>query len=438
LQPRVLLSCKVARVQTPTLLIRRHGIRSMPKPIAESPAGPIVRIDGREYLYFVGTGYLGLQSHAEVISAACDAAQRYGLHSATSRAGFGNTPPTLLLERRAAEFFGCEASFYFSAGYASNSILMRTVESNFDAVFLDEHSHYSVLDAAAQSGRPTFRFRHRDAADLADKLREHLQPGERPLAMTDGVFSVRGTIAPLADYCEALDDYAGSGLMVDDAHGVGVLGDRGRGTLEHFGLCDDDVNGEVTAAGDKLSHPLGSDVSPLDSGLVKLSHRARSGETPLPRLLLCATLSKALGGFGGIIPGSERFIEGVRKASHWFDGATAPPAPVTAASARALELIQANPELRTRLWSNVRLLKKGLRAMGFEVDDTPVPIVCLVAGNAENMQRIQRELMRRGIAVAYMAAYSGLSAAGGLRIAVFAAHTEAMIGQFLDELRQIA
>jgi 8-amino-7-oxononanoate synthase len=381
-------------------------------PIAESPPGPVMRIDGREYLYFVGTGYLGLQAHPEVIRAACEAAQRYGLHSATSRAGFGNTPPTLSVERRAAEFFGSEASFYFPAGYAGNSILLRAVESGFDAVFLDEHSHYCVCEAVSQSGRPAFRFRHRDAADLADNLRTHLQPGQRPLVMTDGVFSVRGTIAPLADYVATLANHPGAGLLVDDAHGVGVLGHRGRGTLEYFGLFDDHVNTEI--------------MSPL-------SQRER-GDCAV---FLCATLSKALGGYGGIIPGSQRFVEHVRRASHWYDGATAPPAPVTAASARALELIQADPDLRARLWSNVRRLKDGLRAMGFDVDDTPVPIICLVIGDAENMRRIQQELMRRGIAIAYIAAYSGLSAAGGLRIAVFATHTEEMIQRFLDEFRHV-
>jgi 7-keto-8-aminopelargonate synthetase-like enzyme len=385
-------------------------------PITESPTGPLVRIDGREYLYFVGTGYLGLQAHPEVIRAACEAAQRYGIHSATSRAGFGNTPPTLSVERRAAEFFGTEASFYFPAGYASNSILLRAIENDFDALFVDEYSHYCVCEAASQSGRPTFRFRHRDASDLADNLHKHLHPGQRPLVMTDGVFSVRGTIAPLADYVASLANYPGAGLLVDDAHGVGVLGNRGRGTLEHFGLFDgvheDSVNSKI--------------VSPLIT--------QERGDCAL---FLCATLSKALGGYGGIIPGSQGFIDCVRAASHWYDGATSPPAPVTAASARALELIQADPDLRTRLWSNVRRLKDGLRAMGFDVDDTPVPIICLVVGDGENMRRIQQELMRHGIATAYIAAYSGLSAAGGLRIAVFAAHTDEMIQRLLDELGRL-
>jgi len=419
-------------------------------PIAESPPGPVVRIDGAEYLYFVGTGYLGLQAHPEVIRAACEAAERYGIHSATSRAGFGNTPPTLSVERRAAEFFGCEASFYFPSGYAGNSILLRAVESGFDAVFLDEHSHYCVFEAASQSGRPAFRFRHRDAGDLADNLRKHLQPGQRPLVMTDGVFSVRGTIAPLADYCAALADYPGAGLLVDDAHGVGVLGHRGCGTLEYFGLFDGGVNADDSTS--DAINTRDSDDTGQTTNSVPLLRRSSAGRNPLPStackqavahadakcsLFFCATLSKALGGYGGIIPGSQQFIEHVRSPTHWYDGATAPPAPVTAASARALELVQSDPDLRARLRSNVRRLKDGLRAIGFDVDDTPVPIICLVVGDAGNMRRIQQELMRRGIAVAYIASYSGLSAAGGLRIAVFATHTEDMIQRFLDELRRL-
>jgi 7-keto-8-aminopelargonate synthetase-like enzyme len=148
-------------------------------------------------------------------------------------------------------------------------------------------------------------------------------------------------------------------------------------------------------------------------------------------------MSKAVGGFGGVIPGSRRFIDYVEKGSHWYEGASAPMAAAAAATARAIELLMADPGLRTRLWSNVHRLKDGLHRIGFEVDQTPVPIACLIAGTAENMQRIQRELMGQGIAVAYMAAYSGLGSEGGLRIAVFATHTEAMIQQLLDELKRL-
>ena len=224
--------------------------------------------------------------------------------------------------------------------------------------------------------------------------------------MSDGVFAATGRIAPAADYYDVLHNYPESVLCLDDAHGVAVLGAGGRGTFEHAGLWRHGVN------------TVGS------SGLY-------------PYLALSATLSKAVGGYGGIIPGGREFIRRIKLRSPYFGGASPPPTPVAAATAKALELIRAEPDLRTRLWANARLLKEGLRQLGFDLDDTPVPIVCLVAGSAENMQRIQRELMECGIAVAYMAAYSGLGPEGGLRIAVFATHTAAMIGQFLDQLRRL-
>ncbi len=146
--------------------------------------------------------------------------------------------------------------------------------------------------------------------------------------------------------------------------------------------------------------------------------------SPLPKgegtdvaAFLTATASKAIGGFGGIIPGSHEFIERVRRSSHWFDGASAPPTAAAAATAKAIELVIADSDRRTRLRSNVRQFKAGLRGLGLDADDSPVPIVCLTLGGAENMRRIQSELMRRGIAIAYLPAYSGLTAEGGLRIA---------------------
>ena len=215
--------------------------------VLQSPPDATVTIDGREYLYFVGTGYLGLQNHPEVIEAACLATERYGVHSATTRAGFGNSPPVLEAERRAAELFDAEAAFYFATGYASNAILMTVLQERFDVLLADELSHYSVMEAARQSRRPMFTFRHRDAGDLAVVIKKNLGPGMKPLLLSDGVFSVRGTIAPLPDYRDVLNHYPGSGMMIDDAHAVGVLGRDGRGTLEHFGLWNNaEINSPLT------------------------------------------------------------------------------------------------------------------------------------------------------------------------------------------------
>jgi len=447
-------------------------------PLLEGPPGPVAQIDGREYLYFVGTGYLGLQGHAEVIRAACEATQRYGIHSATTRAGFGNIPPTLDAERRVAEFFGTEAAFYFASGYAGNNIFLSALTDDFDLIFVDQLSHYSVWEAAQQSRRPVYHFRHCDPGDLATSLRKKIRPGQRPLVLSDGVFSVRGTIAPVAEYRNVLASYDDAILLLDDAHAIGVLGAHGRGTYEHAGLWHSDSPRPLAGEGPNSNSPL-----PLGEGqgLRALGRRARAADEPtgpdrlaqrsphpnplpkgegtsmdsLPKVeetrinslplgertdvatFLGGTMSKAVGGFGGAIPGSQRFIEQVKKASHWYEGASAPMAAAAAATAKALELLMADPGLRTRLCANAHLLKDGLRHLGFEVDQTPVPIACLIAGTAENMQRIQRGLMDRGIAVAYMAAYAGLGAEGGLRIAVFATHTEAMIQQLLDELKRL-
>lgn len=379
-------------------------------PLMQSPPGAYTVIDGRRYLYFAGTGYLGLQGHPEVIRAACEATEQYGIGSATSRTLFGDVPPTLEVEREAAELFETDEAFYFVSGYVGNHILALGLEGTFEAVFVDERSHYSVLEAARLTGRPVHRFRHRDPEDLATCLKEHLPASGRPLVGGDGVFSALGTIAPAAEYRAVLGEYPGAAMWLDDAHGLGVLGGGGRGTFEHAGLLEMGVN---AAGGDQP---------------------ARDGP---PRLYLCGTLSKAIGGYGGIIPGRGEFVGRLKAVSHYYGGASAPPVPAAAATARALQIVRADPGLRRRLRENVAAVKGGLRRMGLDTDDTPVPIVCLAIGTAENMRRIQGELMQRGVAIAQMAAYSGLGPEGALRIAVFATHTGQMIEQLLAELGRL-
>jgi len=379
----------------------------MPVATLQTPPGPLVRIDGREYVYFAGTGYLGLQGHPEVIHAATRAAQQYGIGSANSRTAFGATPPLVEVERLAAALFGLDDTFYFASGWLGNHILVQSFGREVTTMFLDECSHDSVFEAARAGGRTCVTFCHRDPDDLRAKLAEHLGPSQRAMVLSDGVFAATGHIAPVGEYYEILKNYPGSALCLDDAHGLATLGENGRGTFEHAGRWRHGVN------------------------------RVGTAPPPCPALLCCGTLSKAVGGFGGIIPGNQEFMCRVKKQSPHFAGASAPPTPIAAATARAIELILADPDMRVRLWSNVRLLRNGLREMGFDVDESPVPIVCLVLGDAENMRRVQHALMQRGVAIAYMAAYAGLGVEGGLRIAVFATHTEPMIRQLLDELRRL-
>jgi 7-keto-8-aminopelargonate synthetase-like enzyme len=378
-------------------------------PVMQSPPGAETLIDGRRYLYFVGTGYLGLQGHPEVIRAAGEAAGQYGIGSATSRAGCGDTPPLLEVECLAARFFGSDKAFYFVSGYLGNEILIRLIGQHVDAVFVDQGSHYCVLEAAHLIGKPVHPFAHRAVDDLAHKLRKELPGGGRPLVMSDGVFAALGTIAPVVEYLGLLREYPGSVMVLDDAHGLGVLGDNGRGTFEHAGLYGAGVN-------------------------VDLPGRNRPGS---PCLLMCGTLSKAVGGFGGIVPGNAAIMEGIKSTSHYYEGASAMPVPVAAATAKALEILLAQPELRMRLHENVCSLKKGLGRLGLESGNTPVPIISLCVGDGANMQRIQRELAARGIMIAYMAKYSGLGPQGALRLAVFATHTKEQIDRLLDEFARL-
>ncbi|MGO9109762.1 MAG: aminotransferase class I/II-fold pyridoxal phosphate-dependent enzyme [Thermoguttaceae bacterium] len=374
-------------------------------PLMEGPPGALTRIDGKEYLYFGGTGYLGLAGHAEVIHAGCEALRGYGIHTSTSRSGYGNSPLTLDVERLAAEFFGTAGAFYFASGYAGNHILIQAVADRADVVLADESAHFCLAEASHLLGRPLFRFRHRDAEDLRQKLREHLSQRQKPLVLTDGVFSMTGAVAPLDRYVEALRDYGTATLVVDDAHGIGTIGRNGRGSLEHLGLWGENVNADP----------------------------ARDGVG----LYVCGTLSKAIGGFGGILPGSLALLDRVRQTSHYYDGASAPMSAAAGATAKALEIVLRQPELRHCLDRNARRLRGGLRALGLAVDDWPTPIIGLSIGSGENMRRIHDELRLAGIIVPYFAAYCGSGPAGRLRIAVFAAHTEEMLDRLLAELRRV-
>lgn len=380
------------------------------------PPGAEVEIDGRRCLYFAGTAYLGLQGDPEVVRAACEAAQRYGVGAATTRTGFGNQPPTLDAEAAAARYFGQPAAIYFPSGYSAPEALVACLADPFQTIFVDEQSHYAVHDAARAAGRRTLTFRHRDPADLRARLRAELNADERPVVLSDGVFAASGRVAPVSDYLQVLAKYPGAALCLDDAHGVGVLGEHGRGTFEHFGVPPEHINNPTVKAGGPGA----------GAGTVPGSGAG---------LYACGTLSKALGGYGGIIAGSASFVERLRTTSHHYHGTSAPPAPIAAASARALQLLMEDPSPRLRLRHNTAALRAGLLRIGLDIDEQPTPVVALDLGDAELMRRVQRKLMERAIAIAYLR-YAGTSEQGALRIAVSALHTPEMIDHLVSRLRE--
>ncbi|MBN2207109.1 MAG: pyridoxal phosphate-dependent aminotransferase family protein [Candidatus Aminicenantes bacterium] len=360
--------------------------------IMESAPGPETVINGRRYVYFGGTGYFALHAHPEVIAAGVEAFRTYGLHSATSRTGFGNNPVLLACERMLADFFGSEEAVHFVSGYFDSLVLAQALSDRYDLAFVDETAHFSVMDGIASARKPFVTFRHRDPDDLARKLRGELKPGQRPLLMTDGVFPTFGVMAPLPDYVKILEPYGGT-IAVDDCHGVGVLGENGRGTIEHFGL--------------------------------------RMGE----RLIMAGTLSKAFGGHGGFVVGSRALCAKIRTLGI-YPGATQSPTPAVAVSVKGIEIVKARPEMRARLWANVAAVKDGIRKLGFAMNDHPMPIVTWAMGTGEDMKKTQRALMDRGVVVAY-SQYVGAPAGGVLRASIFSEHTPAHIDRLLTELARL-
>ncbi len=370
----------------------------MASPLMQSPPAARTLIDGRWCDYFAGCGYLGLQGHPALAEAAVEAVQQYGLATATSRGGFGEHPVYHALETEAARFFGASASLSFASGYMGGAILLQGLRQDYDRIFIDDDAHYSLWDAARASAAPLVSFRHLQADDLEAQARRHLQPGERPLLLSDGVFPVSGEIAPLPDYVQALAAYEGAVICLDDAHAAGVLGPNGRGTAEHW-----------------LQDP------PL----------------AVRGIYTTATLSKALGGFGGVIAGSAALVETLKQNASAYVAASPAPLPAAAAATVALRLAANEPERRQQLWSNVERARDGLRSLGWPLAANTIPILCLGKRPGIDLARLQQGLYANDICVSHVTTYSSTPAGGCLRVAVFSTHTEAQIDHLLDVLARL-
>lgn len=360
----------------------------------DSPTGPEVRIEGRTLTHFGGTAYLDLQRRPELAEAADQAMRRYGLHPATSRIGYGESPPLGEAEAEAARFFGTEAAWLLPSGWLGAAVLLEGHGRAGDRLFLDREAHYALRDAARLAGRSAVEFAPYDPEDLRARVAAELRPGERPVVLTDGVFAVSGRVAPLAAYGDVLRRYDGALLVVDDAHGFGVLGAAGRGSVEYAGRWG--------CAGVRVT----------------------------------GTASKALGGYGGLVVGSAAEVRDLQARSPLYAGSTPPPAPVAAATAAALRIAREEPRLRAQLAHNVRQLRAGLRALGLPVEDWPTPIVPIVLPTGAAMQTLHDRLRAEGVIVPYLPRYAGLGPHGALRVAVFATHQPHHFEQLFSVLRR--
>jgi len=364
----------------------------------QSPVGNRMLINDRWRDYFSGCSYLGLQNHPGLLDAAAAALRQYGLGTATSRGGYGEHPLYREVEAAAAAYWETDAATYYVTAYLGNAVLAQGLRDDYERIFVDDASHYSVWDGARTAGLPLHPFRHLDADDLAAQLRAHLRPGERPLVFSDGVFPISGEIAPAPAYRAVLASYGGAILCLDDAHAAGVLGDHGRGTLEHWASLD-----------------------------------SQSPNLPVSQYS-AYTLSKALGSHGGVIAGDAALIARLGRGAKALVATSPSALPAAGAAAWALRFMAGDTALRGRLRANVAAARAGLRGLGWDLPDSPVPILCLGARAGVDLGRLRDELFARDICVAHVTSYSSAPAGGALRVAIFATHTAAQIGRLVGEL----
>jgi len=355
----------------------------------ETPIGPRMRINGREVDYFCGTSYFCLHGHPDVIEAACSATRQFGMGPGT----LAYMPIYEELQDELSDWFGVEQVVTMISGYSSPMALLQGLDDAFDIVFVDAATHYSARDALRMINKPVHCFLHCNPQSLADALAKHIAPGQRPLIVTDGVFPSTGALAPLNEYRQTMAAYNDAILVIDDSHGVGSLGSTGRGSLQLAGLGD---------AGNYFA----------------------------------GTLSKAFGASGGIIPGTAQLAESIAGKAMIMRGASQVTPGAAAAAVAALRLLRTRPQMRANLVRNVRHLRDGLRAMGFEVADTPVPIVSL-RGNVD-LDRVRRALDAKDLMVRMVkpSGYSDAPDVPTMRLAVFSEHSPEQIERLLTSISE--
>lgn len=330
--------------------------QSLYKPLVElqSPQGGTITVDGKRVVNLSSNNYLGLANHPRLKEAAIRAVQEWGAGAGAVRTIIGTMSLHLELERRLAQFKHVESAIVFQSGFTANAGTIPAIITKEDAIISDELNHASIIDGCRLAGLPSEQrpiYKHRDMDSLEEVLKRFGSYRKR-LIITDGVFSMDGDIAPLDTIVELAERYDAA-VMVDDAHGSGVLG-GGRGTAYHFGVHQ------------RIDVQLG-------------------------------TLSKAVGVMGGYIAGSAALRDWLTQRSRPFLFSTAHPPAVTAAILAALDLMETDSSLTERLWDNTRHWQSGLRAMGFDLGVTQTPITPVVVGDESKAQQLQRELFEEGV-----------------------------------------
>lgn len=356
--------------------VKEAGLYNTIRTIA-GPQGAWFEVDGRKCLNFCSNNYLGLANDERLKRAAKAAIDRYGVGPGAVRTIAGTQTIHLELEEKLAKFKGAEATILLTAGFTANLATIPALVGKEDLIFSDELNHASIIDGCRLSGARIVRYNHNDVASLEEKLRSETDC-RRKLVVTDGVFSMDGDIAPLPDIVEVAKKY-GAITMVDDAHGEGVLGEHGRGIVNHFHL-EGQVDVEV------------------------------------------GTLSKALGVMGGYVSGSKELVDWLKQRGRPFLFSSALTAADVAAGIAAVDILTESDELVKKLWDNARYFKAQMQALGFDTGVSETPITPIMVGDAVKAKELSKGLFEEGVfamAIAYPTVPHGKAR---IRVMISAAH----------------
>jgi glycine C-acetyltransferase len=359
----------------------------------ESPQGAWLQVDGRRVLNFCSNNYLGLANHPDIVAAAQKAIGQMGVGPAAVRSIAGTMNLHVELEKRLAAFKGVESAITFQSGFTANLATIPALVGKEDVIFSDRLNHASIIDGCRLSGAKIIAYEHNDPASLEEQIKANLSQFRRALVVTDGVFSMDGDIAPLPDIYKVASKYDIL-LMVDDAHGEGVLGKGGRGIVDHFGL-----HGKV-------------DVE-------------------------VGTMSKAFGVMGGVVAGNAVIIEWLRQRGRPFLFSSAVTVPDAAACIAALDLLEDSTQLVDRLWSNAAYFKQGMKSFGFNTGVSETPITPVMLGEAPLAQQFSRELFEAGVFAMALGFPTVPQGKARIRVMISAAHSTADLDMGLEAFKTV-
>lgn len=366
--------------------IEQTGLRRHLRTVMSAPTGTIT-LDGQDVVLLGSNNYLGLSMHPKVITAAVEATQAFGTGASGSRLISGNSELYTTLESNLAKMKGTEAALVFSSGYAANTSVIPLLAGESDLILSDALNHASIIDGCRLSRATKKIYQHCDVEHLKTLLSESIG-FRRKLIVTDSVFSMDGDIAPLPDIYEVVTEHDAM-LLVDDAHGFGVLGKDGSGTISHFGLDGKEI-------------------------------------------IQMGTLSKAVGALGGYIAASRTLIALLINRARGFIFTTGLPPATLGAANTALDVIRSSPELRRNLFSHAKRLKTALLDLDYTLLPSETQILPVVLGSPQRATGVAEALLTEGVFAPAIRPPAVPAGTSRLRLTVMAAHTDAEIAQAIE------